>query len=132
MEVTVKIGDQEVNTTIIYEADTHMGTSMYGFKFDETCPAWTNNREYNLMFLRCQQNYANDRLKAKGKVYLNEVHEMLGAPCTPEGQLCGWIYDPNDPNRDSYIDLDIDNERNSEGTTFILDPNVDGIVWGYL
>ena len=45
-------------------------------------PHWESNNEYNLMFIKAQERYANDLLKAKKRVFLNEVYEMLGLPRT--------------------------------------------------
>ena len=47
--------------------------SDYARFFDESCAAWQNDAEYNLTFLKAQQQYANDLLKARGRLFLNEV-----------------------------------------------------------
>ena len=60
--------------------------------FDSTCVPWTTDRTYNLMFLRHQERFANDKLKAKGFIFLNDVYEMLGMKKTALGQLAGWVY----------------------------------------
>lgn len=60
--------------------------------FDETCTPWAKDRNYNLMFLRHQETYANDKLRAKGFIFLNDVYEMLGMKKTALGQLVGWVY----------------------------------------
>lgn len=61
--------------------------------FDSTCIPWTEDRTYNLMFLGHQEVYANDLLKAKGFIFLNDVYEMLGMKKTALGQLVGWVYE---------------------------------------
>lgn len=48
---------------------------------------------YNRVFLQAQQNWANDKLRAQGHLFLNEVHDMLGLSRTPEGQQLGWFWD---------------------------------------
>ena len=42
-------------------------------KFDKTCPAWYDDPEYRLMFIKQQQNYFKDLLKVRGYVTLMEV-----------------------------------------------------------
>lgn len=54
--------------------------SVYARFFDETNPNWEKNPDYNLMFLRAQENYANQRLRADGYLFLNDVYESLGIP----------------------------------------------------
>lgn len=105
--------------------------------FDAGNPYWEDDSEYNLMFLRRQQNYANDLLKVKGRVFLNEVYKMLGLHETKAGQLAGWVYDPENPNIDNYIDFGIYDVTKEGSRDFVngiekailLDFNVDGNVW---
>ena len=129
MELIVKVGDHEtvVNEDVLLETD--YGTGCYGFKFDEKCAGWSENRETNVYFLRYQQDYANELLRTRGHLFLNEVYDMLGAPRTKLGQVCGWVYKENNPIGDNYVDLDIFNDRNTkDNNVFILDPNVDGCI----
>lgn len=111
--------------------------SEYARFFDDGCTGWEKNSEYNLAFLNSQQNYANDKLRAQGYLFLNEVYEMLGIPATKAGQVVGWIYNPDDPKSgDNYVDFgiyDIYNEKcrdfvNGYERTILLDFNVDGYI----
>ena len=93
--------------------------------------------EYNLMFLRRQQDWANEVLKSRGHLFLNEVYDMLGIPRTKAGQVVGWVYDEKHPNGDNYVDFgiyDINNERkrafvNGLEPNILLDFNVDGVIY---
>lgn len=76
--------------------------------FDESCAGWSNDPVTNVMFLRCQQNYANEKLKQRGYLFLNEVYDMLGLSRTRAGQLEGWVYDPDYPTGDNYVDFGLD------------------------
>ena len=129
MELIVKVGDHETVVSEDVLLETDYGTSCYGFKFDEKCARWSKNRETNVYFLRYQQDYANELLRTRGHLFLNEVYDMLGAPRTKLGQVCGWVYKENNPIGDNYVDLDIFNDRNTkDNNVFILDPNVDGCI----
>ncbi len=97
---------------------------------------WENNNDFNLMFLRAQERYANDLLIAKKRVFLNDVYEMLGFPRTKAGQVVGWVYDPNNDTIDNYIDFGIHDEEliysdteDGGAASILLDFNVDGNVW---
>ena len=70
--------------------------SEYAMIFAEGNPNWDKggNMEYNLSFLRSQQQYANDLLQSNGYLFLNEVYEMLGFKPTKAGQVVGWVYNP--------------------------------------
>ena len=113
------------------------GYSEYARYFDETCFGWDKSPEYNLMFIKAQQNYANDVLKAKGRLFLNEVYDMLGMKPTKAGQIVGWVYDPENPSIDSYVDFGVvftnrmENRELMESyeTAILLDFNVDGNIW---
>ena len=80
--------------------------SAFAQVFDETNVNWHQNATYNRTFLQCQQAYANDKLQARGHVFLNEVYDMLGMKRTTEGQLVGWTKDG--AHGDHYIDFSID------------------------
>lgn len=95
---------------------------------------WVNNYDYRMSFLKAQERYANDLLKANKRVFLNEVYEMLGFPRTKAGQIVGWAYDPENPKGDNYIDFGLfsDNLRcvdDESDQAILLDFNVDGNIW---
>lgn len=107
--------------------------SPYSKFFDETNPNWSRTPEYNLLFLRSKQNYANDRLRAHGFVFLNEVYEELGMERTQAGQEVGWKLRGN---HDGFVDFGIyqigdDSSRafvNGLEAAILLDFNVDGVI----
>lgn len=104
--------------------------------FDESCSGWTKDPEYNLAFLRGQQEYANKKLQAQGYLFLNEVYEMLGMDRSKAGQVVGWIYDEKCPIGDNFVDFGIYEGRtkaarafvNGYERTILLDFNVDGNI----
>ena len=112
------------------------GYSEYARFFDDGCRGWEKNPEMNLMFLRAQQQYANDLLHSRGFVFLNEVYRNLGIPETKAGQVVGWVYDPENGSGDNYIDFgiyDINKPKardfvNGYERTILLDFNVDGNI----
>ena len=111
--------------------------SDYARFFDESCAAWQNDAEYNLTFLKAQQQYANDLLRAKGRLFLNEVYRMLGIDETKAGQVVGWVYNPDNPTGDNFVDFGIYNMQRERVRAFVngyepnilLDFNVDGVIW---
>lgn len=110
--------------------------SDYAKFFDVGNPNWEKDAEFNLMFLKRQQDYANDKLKTKGHLFLNEVYDMLGIPRTRAGQCVGWVYDEKNPVGDNYIDFGIYDDAkavnrdfvNGYERTILLDFNVDGPI----
>lgn len=129
-------GTEEIVKKTVKAANPNI-YSDYARIFDEYCTGWTKDPEYNLMFLKRQQNWANDKLKREGYLFLNEVYEMLGIPKTKAGQVVGWIYDEKNPIGDNYVDFgiyDLDNEKardfvNGYERSIVLDFNVDGPIW---
>lgn len=118
---------------------TRVGTttpSIYARFFDELNVNWQSEREFNLMFLRAQQEYANQKLHARGHVFLNEIYDALGFPRTQAGQVVGWTTG-KDPNKDRFIDFGIWDHENQKARDFVngregailLEFNVDGIVF---
>ena len=99
-------------------------------------PHWEPNNEYNIRFIKAQENYANDLLRAKKRLFLNDVYEMLGLPRTKAGQVVGWVYDEDNPVGDNYVDfgmyadnLSYSDFANGLDPAILLDFNVDGNVW---
>ena len=130
-------GNQAIEKKTVYEIDDIPTHSEYARFFDEGSPDWQKDSEYNLMFLRRQQDYANDVLKTRGHIFLNEVYDMLGIPRTQTGQIVGWVYDEKNPNGDNYVDFgiyDLSDERkrafvNGFERNILLDFNVDGTIY---
>lgn len=113
------------------------GYSDYARFFDELNPNYEKDAEFNLMFLRAQQQYANDLLISRGHLFLNEVYDMIGVPRTKAGQVVGWVYNPENPVGDNYVDFGMyDIHRpgarefvNGYEKAILLDFNVDGNIW---
>lgn len=104
--------------------------------FDDGNIGWEKDAEHNLAFLKMQQNYANDILKTRGYLFLNEVYEMLGFNKTKAGQVVGWIFDESDPKCDNFVDFGIYRGEspavrafvNGDERSILLDFNVDGDI----
>ena len=129
-------GEEKVVKKTVSVVDPNMH-SEYARFFDDGCRNWEKNSEYNLMFLKQAQNWANERLKSRGYLYLNEVYEYLGIPMTKAGHEVGWVYDTSEnPIGDNFVDFgiyDLYNERarafvNGYERTILLDFNVDGVI----
>lgn len=108
--------------------------SIYARFFDDSSTSWSRTPEYNQVFLNCQQNYANDLLKARGHVFLNEVYDMLGITRTKAGAVVGWVYDKDGDNFIDFGIFDEDQQRNrlfvnGEERSILLDFNVDGVIY---
>lgn len=109
--------------------------SIYARFFDEYSEMWSKEPEYNRLFLKCQQNYANDLLRARGHVFLNEIYRILGIPHSTAGSVVGWKMGFGG---DDYIDFGVfvpdgsdrirDFVNGREGSV-LLDFNVDGVIY---
>lgn len=110
------------------------GHSIYARFFDESNPNWTKTPEYNLLFLKNQQNWANDKLHAQGHLFLNEVYDMLDMDRSQAGAVVGWVVSQDG---DNFVDFGIyDMEReasrafvNGYERSILLDFNVDGVIY---
>lgn len=133
--VTKEDGTEETvkNTVTVVDPNTY---SEFARFYDDGCLGWEKDPELNLMFLKRQQNYANDKLKRQGYLFLNDAYEMLGIPKTKAGQVVGWIYDEKHPVGDNFVDFgiyDFNRQRNRDFVngyerTILLDFNVDGNI----
>jgi hypothetical protein len=110
--------------------------SIYARFFDNNSTMWSKNPEYNLILLKAQQNYANDLLKARGHVFLNEVYDMLGIERTKAGAVVGWILSGNGET-DNFVNFGVFDGRTQAARDFVngfegailLDFNVDGVIF---
>ena len=110
--------------------------SEYAIFFDETCKCWTRNAEANKFFLMQAQQWANEQLRTKGYLFLNDVYEMLGVMKTEAGFSVGWLYDENCDDYDNRVDFlifDVYDEQkrlfvNGYEKSVLVDFNVDGNI----
>lgn len=110
--------------------------SPYSIVFDDGNTGWDPDPERTKYFLIQQQNWANERLKANGHLFLNEVYDMLDVRRTKAGAQVGWVYDEKNPVGDNYVDFGIFDTNRAKARDFvnglekviILDFNVDGVI----
>ena len=133
----VEIDENGDAKTVKEEVDICNEPSEYARFFDEMSRYYEKNAEYNLKFLKDQERYANEKLRRKGFLFLNEVYEMLDIPETKAGQIVGWVYNKDSENLpDGYVDFgiyDINRPKNREFVNgyeraILLDFNVDGNI----
>jgi hypothetical protein len=125
--------DKGPKTSMVKRVDVN-GASVYARFFDEVSPNWTRTPEYNFLFVRCQQNYANDLLHARGHVFLNEVYDMLGLERSKAGAVVGWVIGDHG---DNFVDFGVFNGSSPKARDFVnghegsilLDFNVDGVIY---
>jgi hypothetical protein len=110
------------------------GGSIYARLFDSNSKSWNRNPEYNVVFLRSQQNYANDLLQSRGHVFLNEIYDSLGLERSKEGAVVGWIKGQGD----DYIDFGVFDDPDltkfyefaiGQEEGIWVDFNVDGVIY---
>lgn len=134
-EVTSEVDEngKRKKTKVVREVINGNEPSIYARFFDEGSAQWSKTPEYNLMFLKCQQNYANDLLQARGHLFLNEVYDMLGIPRSQAGALVGWVKGVGD----DYVDFGIFDSESEAARSFVngyernilLDFNVSGVIY---
>lgn len=121
--------------TVKHEKASLEGFSQYARLFSEGLDMWRPNPELNRIFLKAQQNYANDMLKVRGHVMLNDVYDMLGMERSSAGCVVGWVLGKGG---DDYIDFGIFNDATNPQVrdflelredSILLDFNVDGLVY---
>lgn len=129
VEIVSPEGKKELVTRVSREVP-----SIYARFFDETSPSWNKEPEYNLVFLQCQQNHANDILRSRGHLFLNEVYKELGLEHSREGAVVGWVLSPEG---DNFVDFGIFHGEeqvvrdfvNGHERSILLDFNVDGVIY---
>lgn len=143
-EIKEKVIDENGNETTVTKTvevvDPNTAHSLYSIVFCEGNTGWTKNAELNKAFLIQQQNWANDKLRLRGYLTLNEVYEMVGAPTTAYGQIAGWVYTEDSSVGDNFVDFgifDVTNEKacdfvNGRERSIILDFNCIGNILEYI
>lgn len=109
--------------------------SIYDKFFDEASTYWKKDADANFRFLIMAQNQLNNKLRARGYIFLNEVYAALDIPPTPAGQIVGWV-----KTESSFIDLgifDMTDERkrrfvNGDERSILIHPNVQGVIYDLL
>lgn len=112
-------GEVHETTKTVDVVDKKAGYSEFARFFDDGCKGWSKSSERNLKFLVDQQRYANDKLRSRGWVLVNEVYEMLGIPVTEAGSQVGWMYDENSDTLSNYIDFGIFDLYRQENRDFV-------------
>ena len=111
--------EKKVKQTVeVIEGDIS-GYSPYARFFDEASRHWEKRSEYNLMFLHAAQDYMNQRLRAYGHLFLNEVYDYLDIPRTEAGNHVGWVYDDANQIGDPYVDFHIYDARRETARDFV-------------
>jgi hypothetical protein len=127
----------KVTSTVRVEPGEPSG---YARWFDEENANWHGVEwmDHNWLFLRSQQNWANDMLRARGHLFLNEVYSMLGLAHTSAGSIVGWVYARENDRGDNYVDFGCWTKNgagqpadffNGREGAILLDFNVDGPIW---
>jgi len=145
-ELTHNIKTKEITETVVDEkgkekqvkktvevADPNV-TNDYIKYFTRSNPYWDDTPDYVELFLRSQQNYANDRLKVDKVLTLNDVYDSLGFQKTKAGMVVGWVFDENNEDGDNFIEFNvrkvyIPNEYGEEELAYAIDFNVDGNIY---
>jgi Family of unknown function (DUF6353) len=132
----VEVVDPKTNKKKIVKRVSSDEPSIYARFFDQSSSSWSKEPEYNLIFLKAQQNYANDLLHARGHVLLNDVYDMLGIPRSKAGAVVGWVLSRNGTT-DDFVNFGVFEDRSDKVRDFVngregailLDFNVDGIIY---
>lgn len=138
-KVKSKDGKTKTVTKKVEKAPDHL-YSQYARFFDEANINWDKSPEQNMYFLKMVQNQMNDKLKARGHVFLNEVYDALGFDRSEAGQLVGWVWDKDNTAMeagDGYIDFGIFDGSdyakrafvNGDERSILLDFNIDGMIY---
>lgn len=145
-EIEETVVNEDGTETVVKKTVNVMDTndpnyySPYSIVFDNGNTGWDEDPEVTKFFLVQQQNWANDLLKSKGHLFLNEVYDMLGAQRTKAGQTVGWVYDKDNTIGDNFVDFGIFDIHRPKARDFVngyekvivLDFNVDGNIYELL
>ena len=97
---------------------------------------WSDIPNQNQFFLNMIQSRANDLLRLRGYLFLNDVYDLFGFKKTKAGQVVGWVKNPKDGKGDGWVDFGTWDNGVFAGkewitgnpNSFWLNFNVDGVI----
>lgn len=129
IEVDPETGKEKKVKKTVMIADPNL-QSDYAVYFDSKSRNYETNPDYNRMFLKAQQTFANDKLQTRGHLFLNEVLDDLDLPRTPAGQIVGWTKDgPDGYVNFRIVEVERETEDGRHEPALLLDFNVEGNIW---
>lgn len=129
IEVDPETGKEKKIKKTVMVADPNL-QSDYAVYFDSKSRNYETNPDYNRMFLKAQQAFANDKLRTRGHLFLNEVLDDLDLPRTPAGQIVGWTKDgPDGYVNFRIVEVERETEDGRHEPALLLDFNVEGNIW---
>jgi hypothetical protein len=129
IEVDPETGKEKKVKKTVTVADPNL-QSDYAVYFDSKSRNYETNPDYNRMFLKAQQAFANDKLQTRGHLFLNEVLDDLDLPRTPAGQIVGWTKDgPDGYVNFRIVEVERETEDGRHEPALLLDFNVEGNIW---
>lgn len=129
IEVDPETGKEKKVKKTVMVADPNL-QSDYAVYFDSKSRNYETNPDYNRMFLKAQQAFANDKLQTRGHLFLNEVLDDLDLPRTPAGQIVGWTTDgPDGYVNFRIVEVERETEDGRHEPALLLDFNVEGNIW---
>lgn len=129
IEVDPETGKEKKVKKTVMVADPNL-QSDYAVYFDSKSRNYETNPDYNHMFLKAQQAFANDKLQTRGHLFLNEVLDDLDLPRTPAGQIVGWTKDgPDGYVNFRIVEVERETEDGHHEPALLLDFNVEGNIW---
>ncbi len=140
-EIEEEVINEKGETETVKKTERIIGSDPSGFHifFDAGDPGWDPRPETSMHYLEMVQRIANDRLKSKGYLTLNEVYEMFGHQPTKAGLVNGWVY-KKDNTGDNEVSFFLDNiyreirKAENEGSGvynrgYLIDFNIDGYIY---
>ena len=134
VEVESKVANEDgtEETVKSYEDVADGVHSPYDLLFDEMIDCWEPDAQLNMTRLRSIEAAANTRLRLQGYLFLNDVKRMIGRYAngaqlyTPNGQIVGWLYDPNDESLANCVKFGLDKMQGERSA--VLHFNCDGPI----
>lgn len=125
-----EVVDPETGEVTIEKVQGEPVNGLYQVRFDRYATAWEKDKFQNETTLRSEENWANDRLRLQGYVFLNDIYDRLGIPRTKVGQIVGWTLNGDG---DGFIDFGIKDcaeyeDIRYDSNAFDLNFNVDGNI----